>query len=417
MSLRDIHEQNAAIDRDLWGDKPTHHPDRGTGSSVYTGDDVLHDDDDIDDILDYDDPVRQAEPDGQGVNQQQVDLFRTYSMPELLAMGGDITWRAKGIIVHPTHGMVAGEQKTLKTYVAMFMDIAIAAGKPIFGRFDVVEPCPVLSYVGEGGRIPHTKRLQRVAEALDVNLADTSLFTFYDVAPIDSDRFQQSLERDLRDHQPGEVDIDPYYAFHGTTIDPRSLHAEGALLASLSNRCADAGAGLRVVNHYNQTGTGRGLHRITMAGGAEWCDSWWLLSHREPADVPNGRFQLLLEVGSRQWGGGEWDLDLNLGPFNLDTLDFDNPITYEVRSHHQTTSESDADDAVIQALVDMPWQLTRTGLVNIVGGNHDRARSSIERLERHGRIRHAPVRRRENDRSIQRDLYAMFNEPLPEDPE
>jgi AAA domain len=338
-------------------------------------------------------------------------------MPELLAMGGEITWRAKGLIVHPTHGMVAGEQKTLKTYVEMFMDIAIAAGVPIFDRFDVIEPCPVVSYVGEGGRVPHTKRLQRVAEAVGVNLADIPLFTSYDVAPIDSDRFQQSLERDLHDHQPGEVGIDPYYAFHGTTIDPRSLHAEGALLASLSGRCADAGAGLRIVNHYNQTGTGRGLHRITMAGGAEWCDSWWLLSHREPADVPAGRFQLLLEVGSRQWGGGEWDLDLNLGPFNLDTLDYDNPITYEVTSHHRTSSETGIDDETIQILVDMPWQLTRSQLIDKLGGNIDRARGSVDRLEKQGRIRHARVERIEGSRRVHRDLYAMFSEPISEAPE
>ena len=344
-------------------------------------------------------------------------LFRTYSTAELLALGGEITWRAKGLMVHPTHGMVAGEQKTLKTYVEMFMDISIAAGVPVFGRFDVPEACTVLSYVGEGGRVPHKGRLERVAEAIGVDLANIPLFTSYDVAPIDSDRFQKSLQRDLRDHQPGAVGIDPYYAYHGTASDPRSLHAEGSLLADLSGRCADAGAGLRIVNHYNQTGTGRGLHRITMAGAAEWCDSWWLLSHREPPNVPDGEFKLLLEVGSRQWGGSEWDLDLNLGPFNIDTLGYDSPITYEVISHHRANTETDIDDVLIQLVVDEPWQHTKSSLVKAVGGNAPTARGSVDRLERVRRIRHARVGRIENGRLVHRDLYGMFSEPTPEDPQ
>jgi len=105
-----------------------------------------------------------------------------------------------------------------------------------------------------------------------------------------------------------------------------------------------------------------------------------------------------------------------LGPFSIDTLDYDSPITYEITSHHRANTETDTDDVVIQALVDMPWELTKTQLVDIVGGNHDRARASVDRLEELRRIRHARVGRVENGRVMHRDLYAMFSEPVPEDP-
>ena len=32
--------------------------------------------------------------------------------------------------------------------------------------------------------------------------------------------------------------------------------------------------------------------------------------------MPGGRFWLRLDVGSRQWGGTSWDLDLDIGRFN-----------------------------------------------------------------------------------------------------
>jgi AAA domain-containing protein len=310
-------------------------------------------------------------------------------MRELLAEPDDFEWRAKGLIVAGTYGMLAGEQKTLKTHVAQFIDIALAAGVPVFGRFEVAESCPVSTYVGEGGRRLYRRRLERVAAAMGVNLADIPLFPSFDIAPIDSPAFRLTLKRDLDEVQPGHVDIDPYYAFHGSS-DPKNLHDEGSTLAALSATVVDAGASLKVVNHFNQTGAGRGLNRITMAGGGEWADSWWLVSHRLEPDVRNGRFRLLLEVGSRQWGGNAWDLDLDVGAFDIDAGEFTGDITWTIAPHFEVSAEAGAEDAVIQTLVDEPWQHHKTQLVKIVGGKAAEARAAINRLEGLERIRHAP---------------------------
>ena len=48
------------------------------------------------------------------------------------------------------------------------------------------------------------------------------------------------------------------------------------------------GATLLINNHFNQTGTGSGLQRITMAGHAEWCRLVAARRHREPPDVAGG---------------------------------------------------------------------------------------------------------------------------------
>src|SRR5262249_35587451 len=159
--------------------------------------------------------------------------------------------------------------KTLKTYIALLLLMAIATGRPLFDRFEVEQAGPVLVYVGEGGRIPYTRRLVRVAEAIGVDPKSAELYPTFDVAPVDSPRFRRSLERDIADIEPALIVIDPLYAYHGTSTNAANLHEEGALLTNLSAPCAESGTALMVVNHFNQTGTGRGLKRITQAGSGE----------------------------------------------------------------------------------------------------------------------------------------------------
>lgn len=164
--------------------------------------------------------------------------------------------------------------KTLKSYLAGFVQVGLAAGIPIFGHFRPDTSRPVLGYVGEGGCIPYTRRLRRIAAAMGVDLEDIPLELSFDVAAVQSPVFQESLARDLTELEPGLVVVDPLYAFHGAQTKASDLHAEGALLNAISKPCGDAGASLMVVNHFNQGGAGLNLKRITIAGSGEWADSW-----------------------------------------------------------------------------------------------------------------------------------------------
>lgn len=256
--------------------------------------------------------------------------FKFWTMRELLAQDLTYSWLVKRVLVDPTYGMIAGELKTLKSYVGGLLDVSVASGVPLFGEFAVDKPGTVLTFVGEGGLKPWTRRTGRMAEAVGVDAEDLPIIPTFDVGAIDSERFRGSLLDQLDQHRPVLVHLDPYYAYHGAQVDYRNLHAEGDLLASLSATCAEVGATLLVNNHFNQTGSGQGLKRITGAGSGEWADSWVMLSHREPPDVAGGRFWLRMEIGSRQWGGNAWNLDLTIGRFDPDTGTHDGPITWNL---------------------------------------------------------------------------------------
>ena len=121
-----------------------------------------------------------------------------------------------------------------------------------------------------------------------------------------------------------------------------------------------------------------------------------LLSHREAPDVPNGQFKLLLEVGSRQWGGTEWDLDLNVGRFDVELGEFDGDISWELRRHRDLVVDSH--EAKVRALIAAhPWQLTREDLAKGMGGNLQFARAFISDLETKGAIGVRQVTRERSD--------------------
>jgi hypothetical protein len=316
-------------------------------------------------------------------------IMRSYSAAELLELPRRFDWLARGFANRPTYGMCAGEKKTLKSYVTLFAAVAIAAGRPVFGHFAVDHAAPVIIYVGEGGRIPYTYRLERVADALRIDLRDLPLRCSFESPAIQSPKFRHTLNFDLEHEQPGLVIIDPFYAFHGTSSDARNLHEEGNLLSSISGPCTEANATLQVVNHFKKSGNGTGLDRITMAGGAEWVDSWWLLSHRNSPKVTDGDFELLLEIGSRQWGGTNWDLNLHLGLFNPETGQHEGTITWELAHHQTETREHDDDsraDTILELIAQDPAAYTKSEIIDRVGGHRKAARDTFAKLEDAGDI-------------------------------
>jgi hypothetical protein len=339
------------------------------------------------------------------------DLLRRWTMAELLAEPDDFRWLVKGLLVDPTYGQIGGELKTLKTVIASFVTVAVAAGEPLFGHFDVATARPVVAYVGEGGRKPYKRRLRRIAQAMGVKLDDLPLFPVFDVAPIQSDIFRHTLARDLRDVEPGLVTLDPLYMHHGTATRAADLHQEGALLGVLSWPCIEAGVSVQLVNHFNQTGYGVNLKRITMAGSGEWADSWMLLAHRVDPDVQQGAFKLLLEVGSRQWGRSTWELDQTLGRFDPDLGEHEGDIAWEIRRRASGTNQRV--DRVLALAATQPFQLTKEELAVGAGGKRARTRDLIDSLVDTGRPSHRPTNIQRNRGGSNMTVPVRSRPPIP----
>ena len=353
-----------------------------------------------------------------------VSRLRRWSMAELAEESDDFEWLVSGLLARPTYGQLAGEMKTLKTYLTSFISVGLASGKPIFNTFMPAKALPVLAYVGEGGRALWKRRTRRICSAMGVEWTDLDLHPVFDVAPIASPIFQDTLQADLVEIEPGLTTVDPWYAYHGAATKASDLHQEGALLNQLSTPCMDGGSSLLINNHMNQTGSGMSLKRITMAGSGEWADTWVLLEHREDPDVAAGSFKLTLEIGSRQWGGTTWELDLEIGRFDETTCTHDGEITWELRrAESRGSSAADkpsdrtkrAKTLICEALADCPWTMTKTELKKLVGGDRKVFDAAIGDLVDNHVIAHDMVGRIEAGITKNRPLWGLT--PTRADPE
>jgi hypothetical protein len=304
-------------------------------------------------------------------------------------------WLVKGLLADGSYGVVGGAKKSLKSYVAMATAIGVASGEPVLGTFEVPEARPVKLYVGEGGRGPAKRRLERVAEAMGVDLAGLPLIVQFETASILSDEFAEWLREDLdADPKPGLVILDPFYPFHGGGDGASNLYSRTEKLGAFSGPCADAGVAGLIVDHFNKSGDGRGLDRLTQAGMGEWADSWLLLTHREAPEVAAGRFRLLMEVGSRQWGGREHDVDLDLGRFDDDLADHDGEVRWRVAPHVEQprrTTIRDVEGEILQIISDQPFELTKTQIIGQLGGKKGDRDAAFARMELNGVIKSKDV--------------------------
>lgn len=312
-----------------------------------------------------------------------------FDMADLLDTDLTLNWMVRGLLCHPTYGQVAGELKTLKSHLASILAVSVASGRPYLGRFAIDQAQPVTLLVGEGGRIPFVRRLHAITTAMGIDDPhDLPLRAVFEVAPIGSDRFRATIDDEL-DKGARLIVVDPLYAYHGTTVNSANLHEEGSLLTSISSPCVEAEASLLVVNHFNQTGTGSGLKRITQAGSGEWVDSWLLTRHRQDPDVANGDFKLELSVGSRQWGGSTWDVDLHLGRLDPTTGHHHGDITWNTRPTDTTAkvteAVAEATERITSTVREHPG-LSKEKVAKAAGGRVTEARRLVDRLADQGVI-------------------------------
>jgi len=273
-----------------------------------------------------------SQEDVEKVLSQHPSHLRMFTMRELMASDLTLNWLVRNVMVVPTYGQIAGEKKTLKTYLSQYLAVAVATGEPFLRQFPVEKQGNVVMFVGEGGKIPWTRRMPRIAESVGIrDIGDAPIHAVFQTAPLLSPAFKGTVETAIEQLDPVLTIIDPFYAYHGSETNSANIHEEGALLTAVAAPFIEHGSNLLIVNHFKKGSESRGINRITMAGSGEWVDSWIFTEERESADLNSGDFYIAAEFGSRQWGGSRWEIDFNIGVQNAMGEEPDSPIHFELR--------------------------------------------------------------------------------------
>jgi RecA-family ATPase len=186
----------------------------------------------------------------------------------------ELRWLVTGLWSHDAVGIVGGEPKCCKSFLALDLAVAVAAGVPCLRRFVVPDAGRVLLYAAEDAPAIVRRRLEGIAAAAGVALPDLDIQVI--TAPtlrLDLEADRRSLAQTVLELKPRLLILDPFVRLH--RIDENASGEVAPLLAylrELQRRYALA----VVVVHHAKKGAARARGGQALRGSSEfhaWGDS------------------------------------------------------------------------------------------------------------------------------------------------
>lgn len=201
---------------------------------------------------------------------------------------GPVRWLVRDIWLAEGVGIIGGEPKSFKSFFAVQLATCVAAGRPMFGRFEVTQG-RVLMFNAED-RAPMTRsRVAKMCRALDVDIASLD-FHLIDVPAIrlDDEKQMARLQSTVAALKPALLVLDPLRDLHG--LDENDAQVVSALLAPLRVLQREHHCCVVIVHHMAKaTETARRPGQRLRGSSAlhGWVDSGLYLTHKDGAIMVN----------------------------------------------------------------------------------------------------------------------------------
>jgi hypothetical protein len=192
-------------------------------------------------------------------------------------------WLVTGLWSCEAVGIVGGEPKCCKSFLALDLAVAVASGAPALRRFPVVCPGRVLLYAAEDALHIVRARLEGICAAANCRLQDLDIqvITASSVR-LDLPADRDALERTVAELKPKLLILDPFVRLH--RIDENSSGEVAPLLAYLRELQRRHALAVLLVHHAKKT-AGHIRAGQALRGSSEfhaWGDSNLYL-RREPS--------------------------------------------------------------------------------------------------------------------------------------
>ena len=291
-------------------------------------------------------------------------------------------WLIEGLWAAEAVGIIGGEPKCGKSFLALDLAVAVAAGRPCLRRFAVPQAGRVLLYAAEDALPVVRLRLEGIAAAVGVALADLDIHVI--TAPslrLDGGRDQRRLDETVARHAPRLLLLDPFVRLH--RINENDAGEVSALLGYLRELQRRHDLAVAVVHHTRKNGGGGGGGQSLRGSGDffAWVDT--ALSLRRQ------RQQLVLSIEHRAWHSPP-PVTLTLAGCETDHAHLAVVATEPMAEADRGAggvAVTDIDAAVLRALADAPQgALARAALRAALGVRNQRLGAALARLVATGAI-------------------------------
>jgi hypothetical protein len=252
-------------------------------------------------------------------------------------------WLVTSLWSEQAVGIIGGEPKCCKSFLALDIAVAVAAGTACLRRFPVPRAGRVLLYAAEDALHIVRQRLEGICAASGFALADLDIQVI--TAPtlrLDLEADRNSLEATVAKLQPRLLELDPFVRLH--RIDENASGEVAPLLAWLRELQRRYNVAIIVVHHAKK-GAGRIRGGQALRGSSEfhaWGDSNLYL--RRDGDPRGGDITLTVEHRAAP----------AIPPLSLELVHRADALALEVIERHGPQAETKAslDDRITAALAD-----------------------------------------------------------------
>jgi hypothetical protein len=124
-------------------------------------------------------------------------------------------WMIEGLWAAQAVGILGGEPKCCKSFLALDIAVSVASGAPCLRRFPVRHSGPVLLFPAEDSLSVVRRRLEGICAAAGTTLDELPLYVI--TAPrllLDTPQDRQSLRQTVADLKPALLVLDPFIRLH-----------------------------------------------------------------------------------------------------------------------------------------------------------------------------------------------------------
>lgn len=203
-----------------------------------------------------------------------MSLLPTSPACELSVRPEQHCWLVEDLWADEAVGIIGGEPKSGKLFLALDMAVAVASGTPCLRRYAVKRPGRVLLYAAEDALHVVRTRLDGICHTAGVSLSsiDVQVITA-PVVRLDLDEDQQSLAETVAHIRPTLLVLDPFVRLH--RVDENASQQVAPLLAFLRHLQRIHHLAVVVVHHARK-GAGNTRAGQALRGSSEfhaWGDS------------------------------------------------------------------------------------------------------------------------------------------------
>jgi hypothetical protein len=163
----------------------------------------------------------------------EPEAFHVLQVAQLPAQpAGHPPWLIENLWAHQAVGVIGGPPKCCKTFLALEIALAVAAGTPCLGQFPVHDPGPVLLFAAEDAPPQVRDRLRGLAVARQVDFDTLPVFLILaEQLRLDLPADQRRLAAAVDAYRPRLLILDPFVRLH--RLQENSATEVSALLADL----------------------------------------------------------------------------------------------------------------------------------------------------------------------------------------